>query len=83
MSCMCQNFRLFHVSNLSVRNFLIFSAHVHGVTDSHSPGTVASVVVVVGKLGEMPSVVVSAKVGKLPRPVVEATVVVVEATVGG
>ena len=24
MSCMSQNFRLFHVSNLSVRNFLIF-----------------------------------------------------------
>ena len=24
MSCMSQNFRLFHVSNLSVRNFRIF-----------------------------------------------------------
>ena len=31
MNCMCQNFRLFHVSNLSVRNFPNFSAHVYGV----------------------------------------------------
>ena len=33
MSCMSQNFRLFHVSNLSVRNFRIFAAHVYGVSD--------------------------------------------------
>ena len=34
MRCMSQNFRLFHVSNLSVRNFRIFSAHVYGDTDT-------------------------------------------------
>ena len=32
MSCMSQNFRLFHLSNLSVRNFRFFSAHVYGAT---------------------------------------------------
>ena len=31
MSCMSQNFRLLHVSNLAVRNFRFFSAHVSGV----------------------------------------------------
>ena len=33
MSCMSQNFRLFHVSNLSVRNFRFFSAHVSGIIE--------------------------------------------------
>ena len=32
MSCMSQNFRLFLVSNLSVQNLIIFSAHVSGVS---------------------------------------------------
>ena len=31
MICMSQNFSLFLVSNLSVLNFLFFSAHVSGV----------------------------------------------------
>ena len=30
MSCMSQNFRLFHVSNLSVRNFRIFCSCIRG-----------------------------------------------------
>ena len=32
MSCMSQNCRLFHVSNLSVSKLSNFSAHVYGVT---------------------------------------------------
>ena len=31
MSCMSENFRLFHASNLSVLNFRFFSAHVSGL----------------------------------------------------
>ena len=35
MSRMSQNFRLFHVSNLSVRNFRFFSAHVYGTISAN------------------------------------------------
>ena len=39
MSCMSQNLRLFHVSNLSVRNFRIFQLmHGHGDMVSHVTG---------------------------------------------
>ena len=38
MSCMSQNFRLFHVSNLSVRNFRIFLLMYTGIlTSANSP----------------------------------------------
>ena len=49
MSCMSQNFRLFHVSNLYVRNFRIFllmypgslSSHQFDVTAQYRPGRIS------------------------------------------
>ena len=38
MSCMSQNFRLFHVSNLSVRNFRIFLLMYTGSMPARSAG---------------------------------------------
>ena len=38
MSCMSQNFRLFHVSNLSVRNFRIFLLMYPGSRPTYPPG---------------------------------------------
>ena len=43
MSCMSQNLRLFHVSNLSVRNFRIFLLMYTGSSTEHSRGQTAPI----------------------------------------
>ena len=39
MSCVSQNFHLFHVANLSVLNFRIFLLMYPGSVSSHDPAT--------------------------------------------